>query len=113
MYLTPNVDIFNFTISVVKQYNMEVKMFPDFFNEIPKGKQVRITLEIQLKSAPYNIPTVFINFVKKGRTHPEEKNYNIYLPCSLHRFLEFESITDKQQFLNNFQTLSENIIKTT
>lgn len=44
MYLTPNIDIFNLNISLARQYNMEIKVFPEVFPEILKGKQVRITL---------------------------------------------------------------------
>ena len=44
MYLTPNTDIFSLNLSLARQYNMEVRVYPEVLPEIPKGKQVKITL---------------------------------------------------------------------
>lgn len=46
MYLTPEVDISNLNLSISKQPNVDVRMFPEVFPETPRGKQVKINLSI-------------------------------------------------------------------
>lgn len=100
LFICPEVDVSNFTISTSKEYNVDIKAFPENFSEIPAKKQIKATLIVEVKNAPYNIPTMTISF-KKGR---EQKNYNLPVPCSLHRFLEFKTIHDQEELLKKFQS---------
>ena len=92
MYLTPEIDISNLNLSISKQHNVDIAMFPENFPEIPRGKQMKITLEVEIKNVPYAIPSMFVNFTK-GR---EQKSYNIHIPWPLYKFLEFHPINDRQ-----------------
>lgn len=68
-------------------------MYPEVLPEMPRGRQTKVSLNVELKNAPYQMPTLFVSFHKKNQ---ESKNYNVCLPCPIHKFVEFQPVKDRQ-----------------
>ena len=46
LFVTPEVDIYDFKISISKDRNVKIKIFPDHYHEIPSSKQSKMTMQI-------------------------------------------------------------------
>lgn len=67
---------------------LSMKNYPEYYPKIPEKKQVKINLSAELKSMPFVIPEININYIQRGK----QKTLNLVLPCPPHRFIQFSNI---------------------
>lgn len=87
--------------------NFNMKCYPEYYAVVPENKQIRISLQMELKKMPFTLPQMLVSFTKQD----ERFNYTFYLPCYTHKFIAWKSI-NPSKFNEEFKRQSKNLIKT-
>lgn len=98
LFLTPETRIDNLSIYLSKENNVKIKIYPETFHQLEENKQVKSTIMVSLEDQLYSPPILSINLRKQGQI----KQYEVYLPCPITRFIEYRVVQSIGEFLTQF-----------
>ena len=64
IYLTSMYELEDLKYGFSNHSNFNMKCYPEYYAVVPENKQIRISLQMELKKMPFTLPQMLVSFTK-------------------------------------------------